>query len=106
MRERVDSGRDGVAAATAAAGVFMRASGKGDGNGARDGDNDDKFDKGNGFNGNEAGFAGRPEFTEAGTEREGAILDGTEMTPADELRASARKKAMNLIAFGDGISTV
>ena len=109
LRERAEcggsgeSGRDGVAAATAAACVGMRAVGKGEGNGESDGDKDIN---GKIFNGNEGVFAGRPEFATEGTLREGAIVEGTAMTPPHEGRASIKNNDVELIAFGDIITTV
>ena len=73
----------------------------------KDGDNDgDNDGDGTELNGKDRGLAGRPEFTTEGTDREGTGDEGTERTAAHEGRASARNNGVNLIAFGDGTSTV
>ena len=79
----------------------MRDTGRGDSDGVKDGDGNGL--NGNGLNGNEWLFAGRPEFTEEGTDSDGATVEGTATTPAHEGRASMRYNDAELIAFGDGI---
>jgi hypothetical protein len=58
------------------------------------------------LNDNEVGFAGRPEFTTEGTAMEGVIVEGTAMTPPHEGKASIKNNDVELIAFGDIITTV